>query len=98
MIAWVGLFAIVPGIFGIVVAIGAGEPQALFAVLFALFPGATVLGLWQGNSGARFVATAFFGVVPGLLLLALPRSSRAWFNPLFYDDLDDLDDKCAEPS
>ncbi|MBV2352948.1 hypothetical protein KUM39_01005 [Streptomyces sp. J2-1] len=73
-----------------------GDPRALLLVLCALFPGATVLGLWQGNSGARFVATAFFGVIPGLLLLALPRSSRAWFNPLFYDvpdDLDDLDDK-----
>jgi hypothetical protein len=96
MIVWVGLFAVVPGAVGIVVAIGAGEPRALFAVLFALFPGATVLGLWQGNSGARFVATVFCGVIPGLLLLAVPRSSRAWFNPLFYDDLDELDDETAQ--
>jgi hypothetical protein len=96
MIVWVGLFAVVLGVVGIVVAIGAGEPRALFAVLLALFPGATVLGLWQGNSGARFVATVFFGVIPGLLLLAVPRSSRAWFNPLFYDDLDELDDETAQ--
>ncbi|MFC8350118.1 hypothetical protein [Streptomyces sp. NPDC057280] len=91
-----GLFAVLFGVVGIGVVIATGDPRALLLVLVALFPGATVLGLWQGNSGARFVATVFFGVIPGLLLLVMPRSSRAWFNPLFYDDWDELDDETAD--
>ncbi|OPG07508.1 hypothetical protein B1R27_13550 [Streptomyces sp. GKU 895] len=90
------LFVVLFGVVGIGVVIATGDPRALFLVLVALFPGATVLGLWQGNSGARFVATVFFGVIPGLLLLVMPRSSRAWFSPLFYDDLDELDDETAD--
>lgn len=92
VIVFVGFLAVSVVVFGIGLAIAVGEPAASLLALVGLFPGATALGLWQGNRGARVVAILFFGVLPGLLLLALPSSARAWFNPDLYPaGLDDLD-------
>lgn len=91
VIVYVGLLAVAFVALGIGLAIDSGEPAAALLALGGLLPGATALGLWQGNRGARVVAILFFGVVLGLLLLAVPRSSRAWFTPDLYPaDLDDL--------
>lgn len=91
-IVYVGLWAVSFVVLGIGLAIAGGEPAAALLALGGLVPGATALGLWQGNRGARVVAILLFGVVLGLLLLAVPWSSRAWFTPdLYPDDLDDLD-------
>lgn len=93
VIVYVGLLAVLCVAFGIGPAIASGEPAASLLALVGLLPGATALGLWQGNRGARVVAILFFGVLPGLLLLGVPSSARAWFNPDLYPaDLDDLDD------
>ncbi|MGW0902967.1 hypothetical protein [Streptomyces sp. NPDC002853] len=92
MIVYVGLLAVSFVALGIGLAIASGEPAASLLGLVGLLPGATALGLWQGNRGARVVAILFFGVLPGLLLLAVPGSARAWFNPDLYPaDQDDLD-------
>lgn len=93
VIVYVGLWAVSFVVLGIGLAVAGGEPAVALLALGGLVPGAAALGLWQGNRGARVVAILLFGVVLGLLLLAVPRSSRAWFAPdLYPDDLDDLDD------
>ncbi|MEV6756669.1 hypothetical protein [Streptomyces sp. NPDC051214] len=92
VIIYVGLLAVSFVALGIGFAIAGGEPAITLVALVGLLPGATALGLWQGNRGSRVVAILFFGVLPGLLLLAVPSSARAWFNPdLYPDGLDDLD-------
>lgn len=89
-VVYLGLWAVLFVAFGIGLAIAGGEPAAALFALLGLLPGAAAHGLWQGNRGARAVAILFFGVVLGVLLLSVPRSSRVWFTPgLHPDDLDD---------
>jgi hypothetical protein len=58
-IVYVGLWAVSFVVPGIGLAIAGGEPAAALLALGGLLPGATALGLWQGNRGARVVAILF---------------------------------------
>ncbi|GAA2333212.1 hypothetical protein [Streptomyces violaceusniger] len=84
-IVFYALFAAAMLIFAIGIAIAGGGWLALLG-LVTLLPGSVALGLWQGNRGARVVAIAFgfpsiVVSIVMILLLAVPKSSRAWFTP-----------------
>ncbi|MGW7595226.1 hypothetical protein [Streptomyces asiaticus] len=84
-IVFYALFAAVILIFAIGIAIAGGGWLALLG-LIALLPGSVALGLRQGNRGARVIAITFgfpsiVVSIVMILLLGVPKSSRAWFTP-----------------